>query len=133
MNINHRSNSFKKTGKEFKEVLARKINELKQRLAKRNIVLNELLDDKNRLRSYLLRSARPVAQAGGQHRNWANNLTSYGPEHIGVEEVEEIKQLCARVFQIENEIKAYEILRNNLADSDVVELTLQELLQYGFE
>lgn len=131
MNINHRSNQFRKTGKEFKKVLSKKIDELNMRLGKRNLVLEELLQDKKRLRSYLLRSAKPVNQGG--HGRWAQNLTSYGQEHIGIEEVEEIKHLCSRIFQIENEIKTYKTLRNNLSDGDEVDLTLQELMQYGFE
>lgn len=132
MNINHRSNQFKKSGKEFKQVLAIKINELQMRLTKRNKILEELLNDKKRLRSYLLRSAKPVNH-GGHGRAGINNLSSYGQEHIGIEEVEEIKHLCSRIFQIENEIKTYQTLKNNLVDEDSVELSLQELLQYGFE
>ena len=65
--------------------------------------------------------------------NNMNNISSYGKEHIGIEEVEEIKHLCSRIFQIENEIKNYETLRNHVNDEDLVELSLQELIQYGFE
>ncbi len=131
MNINNRDNTFKKSGAEFKKVLSKKIEELKMRLGKRNKVLEELLSDKRRLRSYLLRSANPIGRGHGG--GWNSELSSYGQEHIGIEEVEEIKHLCGRIFQIENEIKTYQTLKNNLNDSDTVELTLQELMQYGFE
>ena len=133
MNINQRSNQFKKTGKEFKLVLQNKIEALRLRLERRNKVLDEVMNDKRRLRSYLLRSAKPVNQ--GNHRGYGGvtGLQSYGQEHIGIEEVEEIKNLCSRIFQIENEIRTYETLKNNLKDKDSVELTLQELMQYGFK
>lgn len=129
MTINQRSNSFKKTGREFKQVLGQKINELQMRLSKRNKILDELLNDKNRLRSYLLRSAKTPHQHGAR----TNAIHSYGKEHIGIEEVEEIKYMCSRIFQIENEVKTYKTLRNNLNDDDIIELNLQELLTYGFE
>jgi len=80
----------------------------------------------------LLRSAKPSNQVG--HRAHSSGHShSYGQEHIGIEEVEEIKHLCSRIFQIEQEIKTYEIIKNNLNDEDSVELTIQELMQYGFD
>lgn len=132
MNINQRRESFIKSGVEFKKVLSKKIEELKMRLNKRNIVLEELLNDKKRLRSYLLRSAKPSNQ-GGHRGHITGHFNSYSQEHIGIEEVEEIKHLCSRIFQIEQEVKTYEIIKNNLEDEDNVELTIQELMQYGFE
>lgn len=131
MNINNRHGSFIKSGTEFKIVLSKKIAELKNRLEKRNLILEELLNDKKRLRSYLLRSAKPDNH--GHRGQLTGRFNSYGQEHIGIEEVEEIKHLCSRIFQIEEEIKTYEVLRNNLKNEDKVELTLQELMQYGFE
>ena len=137
MQINNRLNTFRKKGKEFKVVLNKKIAELEARLIKRNAILEDLLNDKKRLRSYLLRSGDTQTAGQSNYRGranaWMNNVISYDKEHIGIEEVEEIKHLCGRIFQIEIEKKAYEILRNNLGDEDTVELTLQELLQYGFE
>lgn len=132
MNINNRQGQFKKTGEEFKKVLSVKISGLKSRLEKRNKTLDDVMNDKKRLRSYLLRSAKP-ANYGNQTRHGVTGLSSYGHDHIGIEEVEEIKNLCSRIFEIENEIRTYETLKNNLADEDKVELTLQELIKYGFE
>ena len=34
-------------------------------------------------------------------------ISSHGKEHIGVEEVEEIKHLCTRIYEIKNEIRVY--------------------------
>jgi len=134
MQINRTTGAvFKKSGREFISVLSTKINGLRSRLAKRNRVLEEVMIDKRRLRSYLLRSAKPVNQAHNVGRYGVKNSIAYGKEHIGIEEVEEIKNLCARIFQIENEIQTLETLKNNLKDEDVVSLSLQELLQYGFE
>lgn len=130
MVINDNHNTFEKSGKEFKQVLEIKISELKSRLSRRNIILDELLNDKKRLRSYLLRSGADLNE-GNYHRG--GFPTSYSRNHIGIEEVEEIKQLCNRIFQIENEIKTYTTIRNNLQDEDAVRLTLEELMQYGFE
>lgn len=131
MYINDTNSQFKKTGEEFKKILKKKIGELQMRLAKRNEILEGLLNDRKRLRSYLLRSANPNFNGGGHVRT--SNISSFGPEHIGIEEVEEIKHLCSRIFEIENEIKTCQTLENNLKNEDTIRLSLSELLQYGFE
>ena len=55
MNINHRSNQFKKSGIEFKEVLQIKTNELQLKSEKRKVILEKVRSDTRKLRSYLLK------------------------------------------------------------------------------
>ena len=94
--------TFPKSGAEIKQAIGRRLEQLQTRLAGRSRQVDELMDDRRRLRSYLIRSteqpwvhgARPGASA---------QLAGAGD--ISSEERDEIRQLCTRVNQIEQEIK----------------------------
>jgi hypothetical protein len=119
---------FRKSGKEIKGAIGNRVSQLQQRLAKRNAVLNDFMRDTRRLRSYLVRSAQPV---------WAHQARSestlFGKDDISSEEKEEIAQLCRRIYEIEQELHRLALVATHLTDKQVFDLTLEELVAYGFE
>jgi hypothetical protein len=118
---------FRKTGKEIKAALQRRRDQLQQRLARRNQALDAFLADAKKVRSYLIRSAQPTYGHG------TRSATLYGHDEISSEEKEEIAQLCQRIFELEQELYRLAAITSHLPDEQTVELTLEELLGYGFE
>ncbi|NJM63506.1 MAG: hypothetical protein HC849_30410, partial [Oscillatoriales cyanobacterium RU_3_3] len=50
--------TFHKTGKEIKQAIVQRQQELRSRLDKRNQVLNDFMQDAKKVRSYMVRSSR---------------------------------------------------------------------------
>lgn len=118
---------FQKSGKEIKIALSHRREQLLQRLAKRNQTLDEFLAQPKKVRSYLVRSSQPTFGHGYRA------ATLYGQDDISSEEKEEISQLCQRIFELEQELYRLAAIASHLPDDQVTELTLDELLGYGFE
>jgi len=118
---------FRKTGKEIKAALQHRREQLQQRLAKRNQALDAFLADPKKVRSYLVRSSQPTYGHG------TRAATLYGQDDISSEEKEEIAQLCQRIFELEQELYRLAAIASHLPDDQTVELSLDELLGYGFE
>ena len=116
---------FRKTGKEIKIALQGRIEQLQQRLDKRNQALDEFLADPKKVRSYLIRSSKT---SGGHYRS----SVLYGQDEISSEEKEEIAQLCQRIFELEQETYRLSVIAAHLTDDQIVELNINELLSYGF-
>src|SRR5438067_5167730 len=95
---------FQKTGAEIKQALQRRIRDLEQRLAKRNIALDALLDDKPRLRAYLVRQPNMV-HTGGQ-----------AILDVPSEDHQEIVELCRRISVIEGELSRLRLIHAHLKD-----------------
>jgi hypothetical protein len=119
---------FRKSGKEIKQAIMKKVGELQQRLDKRNHDLDQFLDDRKRVRSFLVRSS--VAQWSEHYRGVA---PLYGKGDISSEEIEENLQLCRRIYQIEQEIYRLTLVKNHLNDEQVFDLPFDDLVGYGFE
>ena len=118
---------FRKTGKEIKAALQSRREQLQQRLTKRNQALSVFLDDRQKVRSYLVRSSQPTYGHG------TRAAALYGQDDISSEEKEEITQLCQRIFELEQELYRLAAIASHLPDDQTVELSLDELLGYGFE
>ena len=118
---------FHKTGREIKSALQQRREQLQQRLAKRNHVLDAFLADTKKVRSYLVRSSQPSYGHG------TRAATLYGQDDISSEEKEEIAQLCQRIFELEQELYRLAAIASHLPDEQVVELSLDDLIGYGFE
>ena len=118
---------FRKTGKEIKAALQHRREQLQQRLAKRNQALDAFLAEPKKVRSYLVRSSQPTYGHG------TRAATLYGQNDISSEEKEEIAQLCQRIFELEQELYRLAAIASHLPDDQTVELSLDELLGYGFE
>jgi hypothetical protein len=102
-------------GKEIKQAIMKKVAELQQRLDKRNHDLDQFLDDRKRVRSFLVRSS--VAQ-------WSEHYRGVAPLHgkgdISSEEIEENLQLFRRIYQIEQEIYRLTLVKNHLNDEQAL-------------
>ena len=118
---------FHKSGAEIKAAITNRRAQLTARLAPRNAALAQFLADPIKVRSYLVRSAQPTyghGQRGG---------ALYSQQDISSEEKEEINQLCQRIFEIEQELYRLAAITSHLPDAQRVELSLQDLIGYGFE
>jgi hypothetical protein len=111
---------FSKTGAEIKQALLRRIRDLEDRLAKRNVVLDALLDDKARLRNYLVRQPNPI-HTGGQ-----------AILDVPSEDHQEIMELCRRISVIEGELTRLRLTHTHLKDDQEFDLTLDQMISYGF-
>ena len=102
---------FRKTGREIKAAVAQRSEQLRARLEKRNQVLSEFLQSPQKVRSYMVRASRPEYGHGGR-----GGYTLFGSDDISSEEKQEIQQLCARIFEIEQELHRLALVSTHLDD-----------------
>ena len=122
MNLLSQGIAFRKTGAEVKAAVRTRLLDLEQRLQKRNAALEELLQDKKRLRSYLVRDvANPWPLALGQAQF-----------DIPSEDNQEVAELCRRVFVLEKEVANLQMILTHLLDDQEFELTFEQMISYGF-
>jgi hypothetical protein len=114
--------TFRKTGAEIKSAVRTRLHNLEDRLQKRNAALEVFLQDKQRLRSYLVRDFRP----------WALNF-SQAQVDIPSEDNQEIAELCRRVFVLEQEVANLQMILTHLRDDQEFELTFEQMISYGFQ
>ena len=121
--------SFRKTGKEIKQAVSKRIEQLQQRLDKRNRDLDRFMEDPKKVRAYIIRSSMwPQWEA---HMRRAPSL--YSKEDVSSEERQEINQLCRRIFEIEQEIHHLNLVRKHLDDKREFDLQFDDLVAYGFD
>ena len=118
---------FRKTGKEIKAAITNRRSQLEQRLKQRNDALDKILRDKQKIRSYLVRSTRP------DYGHGASGYVLYGKNDISSEERQEIDQLCQRIFEIEQELHRLAYVLVHLEDDVVFDLNFNDLVGYGFD
>lgn len=118
---------FRKTGKEIKGAITNRRVQLEQRLAQRNEALDQFLTNRQKVRSYLVRSTRP------DYGHGSGGYVLYGKDDISSEERQEIDQLCQRIFEIEQELHRLSFVNTHLDDNTVFDLNFNDLLGYGFE
>ena len=118
---------FQKSGKEIKASIEVRCTELKERLDNRNIGLEEVLNDRAKVRSYMLRQG----QTGFRYEYEDPPIIT--KNDIPSEEIEEISQMCKRIYEIEQEINKLRLIQAHLADKEVFEIELKELIRYGFK
>ena len=116
---------FRKTGREIKEAAATRLEQVHQRLERRNQALREFMCDTDRVRSYPVRTSRPTWGHGGP--------SLYSQGDISTEQMEETRQLCDRIFALETEEKRLRLTIAHLDDSQTFELTYDQLASYGFQ
>jgi hypothetical protein len=119
---------FKKSGKEIKIALANRLVQLEQRLNKRNAVLDEFMEDKKKVRSYLIRSTQQTWRGHG-----GGEKALFSQDDISSEEKEEMAQLCRRIYEIEQEVHRLNLIAAHLQDDQVFDLLFDDLVGYGFE
>lgn len=119
---------FVKTGKEIKEAAGKRRAQLAVRLEARNTELNEFLSDPSKVRSYLIRhNERYFSSHSGQ------GYMLHAKDEISSEERNRIDQLCRRIAEIEQETFRLSMIENHLCDQDEFNLTIGDLVGYGFE
>ena len=120
---------FKKTGREIKAAVGKRIEQLQERLTRRDIALDQFLSDRPLVRSYLVRAI------GGRVRlrNPEDASPLHGESEVSSERTEEIRKVCERVFELEREIRRLKLVVRHLADDEVFELEFAQLAAYGFE
>ena len=119
---------FGKTGKEIKVAVQKRRQQLQDRLNKRNQALDEFLKDEGKVRSYIVRQAG--AQPGFHQ---TRGYVLYSKDAISSEEIQEVSQLCQRIFEMEQELHRLDLLLVHLNDTEVFELTFEDLVGYGFD
>jgi hypothetical protein len=120
---------FKKLGREIKVAVSKRIEQLQQRLARRGRNLDEFLTDPAMVRSYLIRAI------GGRvrYRNPEDAAPLHPESDISSEQMEEVRKVCERIFELEREIQNLRLVLTHLADDEVFELDFAQLGRYGFE
>jgi hypothetical protein len=120
---------FKKTGREIKAAVSKRLEQLEQRLARRGRALDEFLKNSVLVRSYLIRAI------GGRvrFRNPEDAAPLHPESDISSEQMEEIGKVCVRIFELESEIQKLRLVVAHLADEEVFELDFAHLAGYGFQ
>ncbi|WP_089686606.1 hypothetical protein [Catalinimonas alkaloidigena] len=116
--------TFRKTGRKIKNAITKRIEELGHRLTNRNYGVDAFMEDRKKLRSYLLRSSDP---------SWMSHRRSDHPTPISSEEKEQSAQRCKRLFEIEQEINRLKLIKTHLDDDQLFELPYEDLTAYGFD
>jgi hypothetical protein len=118
---------FRKKGSEIKDAVHARCGALHSRLEQRNKALDSLMADRKKLRSYLVLS---VEHRYGMHEG-SGELR--GRDEISSEEIEDINQICKRIREIEAELFRLEMMLAHLEDDKEFNLSLPELVAYGFD
>lgn len=120
---------FKKMGREIKAAVSKRIEQLQQRLVRRGRALDEFLADPALVRSYLVRAI------GGRvrYRNPDDAAPLHPESDVSSEQMEEIRKVCERIFELEREIQRLRLVVTHLADDEAFELDFAQLAAYGFE
>ena len=112
---------FSKTGSEAKAAIAARLTDLGNRLTRRNADLESLMNDKTRLRSFLVRDTT---------NDYPHNFQAV--QELPSEDHQQITELCKRINRIEKEMTKLATIRHNLKDDQQLELDYDELLELGF-
>ena len=103
---------FQKNGKEIKEAIANGVAQLDSRLKKGNEDLDNLMSDRTRLRSYLVKNSDVVWGMHGGEKSAA----LYTKDDISSEEVGEIRQIRRGIFEIQQELERLYLIKEHLKD-----------------
>lgn len=120
---------FKKTGRQIKEAASKRLEQLQERLDRRNAALDDFLKDRTLVRSYLVR----MIGGRSRYRNPDAGAALHSTSEISSEQMEEIGKICERIFELEAEIRRLRLAITHLADDETFELAAAQLSAYGFE
>lgn len=112
---------FKKSGAQIKQAAKVRIADLEQRLSKRNIQLDAVMENKKLLRSYLVRETENDWPHGGQRR-----------QETPSEEHQEITELCRRICTIESDLVQLRMIVTHMDDDKEFDLGFDDMVKYGF-
>jgi hypothetical protein len=120
---------FKKSGRDIKSAVSKRIGQLQERLEKRERALDEFISKRALVRSYLVRAV------GGRvrYRNPEDANPLHPESDISSEQMEEVRKTCERIFELEQEMRRLRLVIKHLADDEAFELDFTQLAAYGFE
>jgi hypothetical protein len=118
--------NFRKTGREIKDSVQMRCEQLTQRLARRNANLDVFLNNGDLVRSYMVRQSMASGHSRTDPGLWTDKA-------ISSEQMEEVRQTCVRIYAIEQELLELRLLLSHLDDEAVFELSPEELISYGFQ
>lgn len=113
---------FDKSGVEVKAAIQNRLQDLQDRLVKRDLELEQVMSDKQRLRSYLLRD---------QDKDRYYQSAQVRVE-IPSEDHQRINELCTRMSLIEREIAKLSLIADSTKDDQTFTLSYDELVTLGF-
>ena len=113
---------FKKTGQSIKRATRKRQSDLHQRLEEAQVGLSDFLVKPNRIRDYLVHRMR-------------NELGTdpFAMEEDIVEEHFKVNGLLKQIVSLEDELYRLAMLENHIDDADIFELSVDELIRYGFD
>ncbi len=120
--------TFRKSGQAIIDAIGNRVAALQARLDKRNESLDALLDDRKKLRSYLVRSSQYNVGHGSR-----GQYMLVGDDDIASEEKEEIDQMLRRIFEVEQEIRRLKLIAQHIDPTETFELKFNDLVSYGFD
>jgi hypothetical protein len=120
---------FSKKGREIKAAVTKRIEQLRQRLSPRNAALEVFLNDRSLVRSYLVRIAGDRTGMHSYHRS----IPLHPESDIASEQIEEIRKVCERIYELEQEMGQLRLVTSHLADEEAFDLGYDDLVAYGFE
>ena len=113
---------FKKTGQSIKRAARKRQADLHQRLEEAQVGLSDFLVKPNRIREYLVHRMR--AELG---------TDPFAMEEDIVEEHFKVNGLLKQIVSLEDELYRLAMLENHIDDADIFELSVDELIRYGFD
>ena len=118
---------FTKTGGEIKAAAETRCEQIQQRLDLRLAALDEFMADSKMVRSYLIRTAAGSRHMGGRDPElWTK-------DDVSSEQLEEVRKTCERVYALQQELRQLQLLTKHIANDKTFELTINDLIQYGFQ
>ena len=119
--------NFTKTGAEIKAAAEIRCEQIQQRLDHRLGALDEFMTDSQMVRSYLIRTAAGSRHMGGREPElWTK-------DDVSSEQLEEVRKTCERVYALQQELRQLQLLTKHIADDKTFDLTINDLIQYGFQ
>ena len=120
---------FRKTGCEIKATVAGRIMLVEESLSERNAHLERFIDDRELIRSYMIRSC-----ASGFRRR-ADSTLSAGNSDLPIirsEVMADIRRTCERIAELEEERRTLKLVVEHLDDDRIFKLDPAEMERYGF-
>ena len=113
---------FKKTGQSIKRAATKRQADLHQRLEEAQVGLSDFIVKPNRIREYLVHRMRDEL-----------GTDPFAMEEDIVEEHFKVNGLLKQIVSLEDELYRLAMLDNHIDDADIFELSVDELIRYGFD
>jgi len=113
---------FRKTGQAIKRAARKRQADLHQRLEEAQVGLSDFLDKPIRIREYLVHRMRDEL-----------GTTPFAIEEDIVEEHFKVNGLLKQIVTLEDELYRLAMLEKHVDDAEIFDLSVDELIRYGFD